>query len=173
MSTVKQALGSGGHSIEDPADALALLPSLDIALLRRQQQLQAARGKQLSLEVERRTAELLAEKSHLELAIREKQEEYQKVVIEASMKHQQEEGEVKKLQAILERHKQSVKATKLKTSELHRALQEDLSQSEVGVREAAVPERHPERHPEQQRAKARLRRLKAAQGVRRAQAKND
>ncbi|XP_078713978.1 uncharacterized protein LOC144933207 isoform X2 [Lampetra fluviatilis] len=156
MSTVKQALGSGGHSIEDPADALALLPSLDIALLRRQQQLQAARGKQLSLEVERRTAELLAEKSHLELAIREKQEEYQKVVIEASMKLQQEEGEVKKLQAILERHKQSVKATKLKTSELHRALQEDLSQSEVGVHEAAVPERH----PEQQRAKARLRRLK-------------
>ncbi|CAN0342597.1 unnamed protein product [Lampetra fluviatilis] len=73
MSTVKQALGSGGHSIEDPADALALLPSLDIALLRRQQQLQAARGKQLSLEVERRTAELLAEKSHLELAIRYRQ----------------------------------------------------------------------------------------------------
>lgn len=156
MNTVKQALGSGGHSIEDPADALALLPSLDIALLRRQQQLQAARGKQLSLEVERRTAELLAEKSHLELAIREKQEEYQKVVIEASVKLQQEEGEVKKLQAILERHKQSVKATKLKTSELHRALQEDLSQSEVGVREAAVPQRH----PEQQRAKSRLRRLK-------------
>nr|XP_032802595.1 uncharacterized protein LOC116938946 isoform X1 [Petromyzon marinus]XP_032802596.1 uncharacterized protein LOC116938946 isoform X1 [Petromyzon marinus] len=159
MSTVQQALklqGSGGRSIEDLADAIALLPSLNIALLRRQQQLQAARGKQLSLEVERRTAELLAEKSHLELAIREKQEEYQKVVVEASVKLQQEEGEVKKLQAVLERHKQSVKATKLKTSELHRALQEDLRQSEGGAREAAVPPRD----PEQQRAKARLRRLK-------------